>query len=265
MATVEEWLALTERLYAKGVDVFDGAHPLVTEEGTRDPKVVALTLLARTLSHVKAVVLLLEQSQIVEARTISRSAYENFFWLAALVKKGAAFVDAIELDDITSRKKRATGLLDWAKAQGQIEGYQANLEAFRDRLREEHGKTTSIVLLQVAVDGGVGDSIIVYRELSSDSAHPTAQSLSRHVTLNEGEDGPPFTLHAEPAADPAEASDTLELLCTAVLGAIVAANEALGGVDVGERLDALAAESRRLSDSNKADRDAQQETGATEG
>jgi hypothetical protein len=47
----------------------------------------------------------------------------------------------------------------------------------------------------------------------------------------------------------------LELLCTAVLGAIVATNQAVGGVEVGERLDALAAESRRLSDSNKADRD----------
>lgn len=259
MATVEEWLALTERLYAKGVDVFDGAHPPVTQEGTRDPKVVALALLARTLGNLRAVVLLLDQGQIVEARTISRSAYENFFWLAALVKKGAAFVDAIELDDITSRKKRATGLLEWARAQGQIEGYQANLEAFRDRLREDHGKTASIILLQAAVDGGVGDSIIVYRELSSDSAHPTAQSLSRHVTLNEGEEGPPFTVHAEPVTAADEAVDTLELLCTAVLGAVVAANEALGEVEGGERLDVLAAESRKLSDSNRADRDQRQE------
>ena len=81
MATVEEWLALTDRLYAKGVDVFDGAHPPVTDEGTRDPKVVALTLLARTLSHVKAVVLLLDQGLIVEARTISRSPRTT--WAAA--------------------------------------------------------------------------------------------------------------------------------------------------------------------------------------
>ncbi|RYE78146.1 MAG: hypothetical protein EOP19_21900 [Hyphomicrobiales bacterium] len=91
--------------------------------------------------------------------------------------------------------------------------------------------------------------------MSSDSAHPTAQSLSRHVTINEGEEDPPFTLHAEPVADPAEPSDTLELLCTAVLGAIVAANQAVGGVEAGERLDVLVAESRRLSGSNKADRD----------
>lgn len=255
MAKLEDWLGFADRLYAKGVDVFDGADAPLTEEGTRDPKVIALTLLARTLGNLKAVVMLLEGDQIVEARTISRSAYENLFWIAALVRKGAVFIDAMELDDITSRKKRATQLLEWAKARGQIEGFQANLEAFRDGLWEEHGKTESIVLLQAALDGGVGDSYIIFRELSTDAAHPSAASLSRHVTINEGEDGALFSLHAHPVASPAEAADTMELVCTAVLGVIVAANEALGGVAVGERLDDLADEARRLSGSNKADRD----------
>jgi hypothetical protein len=261
VASLENWLDICTRLYAKGVDVFDGAGVPVTEAGTRDPRVVALTLLARTLGHARAVVLLLDNQQGVEARTITRSAYEGLFWVAALVKKGAAFVDAIELDDITSRKKRATGLLDWAKEQGQITDEQPdldqpNLEAFRDRLRDEHGKTDSVILLQAAEAGGVGASFIVYRELSNDAAHPSAASLSRHVTLADDDDpGPPFTLHAEPVQDPAEAVDTLELLASALLGVIVAVNEAVGGVDRGERLDGLAANFRQLSASNKADRD----------
>jgi hypothetical protein len=260
VASLDDWMDLCQRLYAKGVDVFNGAAVPVTEAGTRDPRVVALTLLARSLSHARAVVLLIDNDQIVEARTITRSVHENMFWAAALVKKGAAFVDAIELDDITSRKRRATGLLHWAKAEGEIADYQANLEAFRDRLRDEHGKTDDIKLVQAAEAGGVSHGYIVYRELSSDAAHPSAASLSRHLTLAEDDaDAPAFTLQAEPPQDPTEAVDTLELLASALLGVIIAVNEAVGFVDVGERLDALAADFRQFSASNKADRERLQE------
>lgn len=64
MATVEEWLALGDRLYAKGVDVFNGSEVMESEAGTRDPKVVALTLLARTLGHFQAAVQLLGSKHV---------------------------------------------------------------------------------------------------------------------------------------------------------------------------------------------------------
>jgi hypothetical protein len=63
-------MAFCDRLYAKGVDIFNNASVPLTEEGARHPRVVALTLLARTLSHLKATVLLLAHGQVVEARTI---------------------------------------------------------------------------------------------------------------------------------------------------------------------------------------------------
>jgi len=256
LATIEDWLSFCDRLYAKGVDVFNGAEVPLTDDGPRESRVVALTLLARTLSNMKAAVLLIENGQVVEARIIGRAAYENMFYATALLRRGAALVDALELDDITSRRKRATGLLEWARLKGQIEDDQTNLEAFRDKLVDDHGKTSGIVILQAAVDGGVGESVIIYRELSSDAAHPTAASLSRHVSVAEdGADGPPFTLHATPLDEALEPADTLELLTTAVLGAIVAVNELLGGIAAGERLDDLAGEAARLSASNKADRE----------
>jgi hypothetical protein len=41
-------LAYADRLYAKGVDVFDHSTVMESEAGTNDPKVVGLTLLARS-------------------------------------------------------------------------------------------------------------------------------------------------------------------------------------------------------------------------
>ncbi len=53
MATVQEWLALGDRLYAKGVDVFNGSEVMESEAGTRDPKVVALTLLVARFGQIE--------------------------------------------------------------------------------------------------------------------------------------------------------------------------------------------------------------------
>jgi hypothetical protein len=44
MPSLECWQALAGRIYAKGVDVFDGCSITPSEDGPRDPKVIALTL-----------------------------------------------------------------------------------------------------------------------------------------------------------------------------------------------------------------------------
>ena len=61
VATVQEWLALGDRLYVKGVDVISGSEVNESSAGMRDPKVVvaALTLPARTLGQFQAAVQLL--------------------------------------------------------------------------------------------------------------------------------------------------------------------------------------------------------------
>lgn len=88
VANSDEWQALADRLYAKGVDVFDGVVLKVTPEGARDPKVVGLTLLARSLRAMRATDRLLQDGFIVEARTLTRTILENLFFCAALAKKG---------------------------------------------------------------------------------------------------------------------------------------------------------------------------------
>ena len=256
MASRQTWDLLAQRLYAKGMDMFVAASPPLTSSGARDPKVVALTLLARTLKAMQATDMLIEAGLIVEARTVTRSIHENLFYAAALTKTGEAFVQELENDDISIRRKRAKGLLEFFEKQdGGKTDRHAELEAYREHLWETHGKIAEISMAKAAQAGGVHDAFIAYRELSTDAAHPSAASLSRHVIAHDDPDGPPFTVVDEPALDPLEDVDTLELLCMAVLGVIVAVNETLGGVAAGERLDGLGEEFTRLSTSNKADRE----------
>lgn len=114
MPSVESWRTLAERIYAKGVDVFNGCSVTPSEDGPRDPKVVALTLLARTLSTFDAATMLIENGHVVAARTLARCAHENLFWAAALVKEGKAFVERMELHDAANRMKAAQNMLEWA-------------------------------------------------------------------------------------------------------------------------------------------------------
>lgn len=253
MASREAWDALSHRLYAKGVDVFDAADPPLTEAGARHPKVIAMALLARTLRAMQAADLLLKDDFTVEARTLTRTILENLFFSAALAKKGEAFVVELEFDDITARRKRAKGLLEFVEKQGGSADQYERLKAYRDHLWEEHGKTAEIGMLNAAVAGGVGDAYIAYREISTDAAHPSAESLSLHIIANESADAPSFTLSASPLLNPKEPVDTLELLCMGVLGVIVATTEILGGVAAGERLNDLADDYASLIASNKPD------------
>jgi hypothetical protein len=258
MTLTDRWLALGDRLYNKGKAIFDHSDVLESEAGTKDPKVVALTLLARTMGNFAGAVLLLKDHHVVEARTLARCCYENLFWIAALSKKGDEFIRSMELDDAASRMKRATGLLDWTKQQAQCFDFAESLGKFRDDMKERHGKPGGISQWDAADAGGVGPAYIIYRELSGDSAHPSATSLSRHVTWNgEGKDAS-FTVRAVPVQEPLDIPDTLELACNPLLGICVAANQILGGVDAGESLEDLFVAFRELSDANKTARDARE-------
>src|ERR1700687_4883953 len=58
----------------------------ITEKGFADPQFLALALLARTISNLKGAVILLDARRIVEARTITRSCFENLYWTVGLAE-----------------------------------------------------------------------------------------------------------------------------------------------------------------------------------
>jgi hypothetical protein len=256
MSGIEAWRALANRLIAKGDDIFDNSTVLQSEVGTRDPKVVALTLLARTVGNFEAALLLLDNGKVVEGRTLVRCCYENFFWAAALAKKGDEFVKQMELDDAASCKRRAKGLLEWAGQQDHELDFAKTLKAFVEDVEKKNPKAPLINQKTAAEHGTIKPAYIVYSELSNDAAHPSATSLSRHITLNGDGDDATFTVHAQSVPEEGEIDQTYEFGCSAMLGVCVAVNQVLGGTESGERLWTLEDTFRTLSNAGKAARDA---------
>jgi hypothetical protein len=56
--TKDPWFEFTDKLIKTAYAIFREAEVPITEKGASDPKVLAMALLARTLSHFKSVVAL---------------------------------------------------------------------------------------------------------------------------------------------------------------------------------------------------------------
>jgi hypothetical protein len=81
-----DWARFAEKIRQNGYVFLQAANPklVVTDKGAADPNIISATLLCRSLTHLKAVPILLEEGLVVEARTIVRNCFENAFWLAAI-------------------------------------------------------------------------------------------------------------------------------------------------------------------------------------
>ena len=255
MSGTEAWRALAERIIVKGKLIFDTSNVFESDKGAKDPKVFALAILARTIGNVESALILLDNERLVEARTLVRCGYENFFCSTALVKTGDEFIKSMELDDAANRKRHAKGLLEWADTQDQKPGFAEKLEKFAEDMAKTYPKTPALNHKKNAEDGTIKDAYIFYQVLSNDSAHPSARSLSRYITWDGDGDDAQFTLTAFPTVEPGEVEETLEFICSVVLGVCVAANEAVSGTETGERLWTLGDDYRALSDASKAARD----------
>jgi hypothetical protein len=65
ISVVAAWTALAERLGTTGIEIFRTAEVAITPKGFSDEKVLALTLLARSVSNLKGVLVLLRAQRIV--------------------------------------------------------------------------------------------------------------------------------------------------------------------------------------------------------
>jgi hypothetical protein len=84
MTKAQEWRSLAGKLLEAGAQLFDSTDIVRTLQGARDPKIVALSLLARTIGNFEGALVMLDQNRIVEARALIRCCWENLFWSAAL-------------------------------------------------------------------------------------------------------------------------------------------------------------------------------------
>ena len=203
--------------------------------------------MCRSVNNFGALRVLVENEFVVEARTMARCCYENLFWLAGLTAKGDEFVKQMIDGHALSTIKRGNELMEWAKKQEGKLDFEAPLAAFLEKINAQSSARSGVVHKNAADAGKIGEGYIIYRTLSTDSAHPSIVSLSRHVGQKTEGGVEYITIIGEPPLDIAEIDETLEFGCSSLLGACVATNKMVGGTASGQKLSALFDEFINLS------------------
>lgn len=249
----EAWLTFASKLYELGKKLYDDADFVESEFGAADPKVIALTLLCRTMSHVEGTVAMIERGLIVEARTLTRCCYENLIWMDGLAGKGIEFVRQIVGNEYAYKNLRGKVILEWAAKQEARPHFEEKLEAYMAEIREKHRNAKPISFKATAASGVLKDSYVVYTQLSSDAAHPSAESLSRYITRTRVSDTETtLNVNALPSPEEEELLQTLEFMCNALLAICVGTNQIIGGLPSGKQLPPMFEEFTALRSGNAA-------------
>ena len=89
-------LDFAQKLVDVGIGIIAASKVEVGQEWARNPKVIALTLLSRSLGNLKGAVSMVHQNLVVEARSLTRLACENLICLGGLAANGTTGRDFIE-------------------------------------------------------------------------------------------------------------------------------------------------------------------------
>jgi Family of unknown function (DUF5677) len=229
-----KWFAHGDELLQHASALYSEGDLMETKYGASDPKVIAMTLLCRTVGNFRGALAMIDQKLIVEARTLTRSCVENLIFIDKLAKDGAKFVKEIEANEYKSKEMRGQVLAQWAAGQQTEPPFVKELHGY---LKSIKGKPKEMINVKATAQAGVlKDSYIIYSQLSSDAAHPSADSLSRYTQRNS--DGS-LTIVADGITDDAEALQTLEFACSMLLGVCVGANQIIGGLPSGSKLEGM--------------------------
>jgi hypothetical protein len=191
-----------------------------TQLGGDDPKIIAQLLLIRTLSNFRGTVILLRTDRIVEARTIARCCFENWFTLAALSKDGQRLISEMHEDRKASQKARAECLMQQTREMAE-RGWEPKLRASIASLGKGQTKGKLLDPKQLAARGQLSQSYVYYADLTADAAHATLEALSRYQDHAQEGSETTWTVELNPPVDPAERRMTLMMVCEALLGVCV--------------------------------------------
>jgi hypothetical protein len=242
----ERWAQLANDIGQMGLDILGSAPVTVTEKRLADPKVLAIMLMSRSLSHFRGVFSLIDADLIVEARVLVRCCFENAFWIAQLHAEGDKFVRKMLRDEMRSRKVR--GELALSKGAALADEAKARLRAQLREINKGFPDAESLNPKAVAMNGLLSDGYMLYSQLSADAAHPTVTSLNRHVAHENGEP----VIEVEPTPTEDEIVMTLDWACNAMLGVCVGVNQILGNTPAGQGLRELGDRYHALTTSRKA-------------
>lgn len=236
-------IAHAEKLLSAAIDVVAVAEVRLDQTWARNPKVVALAILCRSISNFRASVRLVQQEQVMEARALVRLLYENLLWLAALRERGAFVQDMLE-DEAFNRKALAEMTLKLTAKHGAdtTNASALKLRGIIKELDRQFPKRQKLQADKTAAVGVVETSYIEYGRLSLEAVHCSITALGRHVSREHTDERIELILSVVPLTLPREALFTVLHGCRALMGAAVAANEIVGFTTATPALAALLTE-----------------------
>ena len=189
---VASWIAKHRAEHAKWFNLADRLNRIcqrvmlaaVVPDGDNRALLVLL-FFARALSSFQGAVLMIERGMSVEALTLSRSCLESSFYLGA-VAHSPDFIERLISSDTAHKRKVATWLTNPAAAVAELSADQLEkLRGFLVNLKAAPAKAAPVTIKSAADTAGLSDIYeTVYRDLSDRAAHPSLNSLLRHISLD---------------------------------------------------------------------------------
>jgi DNA-binding XRE family transcriptional regulator len=241
-------LDFAERLLHTAVGIAGAAQVDLTAQWARDPKVVSLAILGRSLSNFDAAMSLIEQGRVLEARVLARCLIENLLCLGNLRERGAEFVQDLVEDERHNRKVLGERALRIGSKYGAdpSDADGLKLRGFMNALAKQSPKAKKLNVGKIAAESVIEPMIVDYGRLSLDAVHCSVTALGRHLEGEEA-DGKRvgLTMTVTPNLPPGELLSTILNLCRTLMGVAIAANEMMGFTKAGQRLNGLADEFER--------------------
>ena len=236
--------AKEEAAFAFGQELLDlaiklagaAALPPITSDSPRDPKIVGLTLLCRSITNFRGALVLARSDHAVESRALVRLIFENFFFVAALCERGTEFVKAMRSDEAANRKALGEqGLKRLTEDAKNGEHGQIIRTQIRGLLAEFPKPKKFGSVSSVAAETVAGTAYLSYAVLSMDG-HPSITSLRRHLQWDLEGDTRFLTLNVVPRFSEKERLATVDEACAALLGVCVGVNQLLNGTSQSDTL-----------------------------
>jgi hypothetical protein len=249
MSEEQETLEFADKLYASAMNVVGAATGPIDNKWNRDPKIIGLTILCRTLSTFKAALILVRANQVMEARMLARPLYENCLWIAALRERQSKFVEEMVEDDALNRKSLGQITMKLTAQHGgdtNNDGAKLLRQIIRD-LADTYKDPKKLHAPEVAAMGVVGLYYVDYTRLSLDALHCSVTALARHIRSERvSEHQTVVDISVEPQLHDNESAKTVRHLCRAVMAVAITANELLGNTIAGGQLTTAVEEFDRM-------------------
>jgi hypothetical protein len=245
----------SEKLMSAAIDVVGAAKVELNQNWARDPKIVGLAILCRSISNFRAAMLLIQQGHVMEARALGRCLYENLLWIGALRERRLGFVQDMLKDEAFNRQSLAELTLRLSKKHGGdvSSAGSLTLRSIIKDIEKTFPKMKKLNASKTAAEGAVELAYVEYTRLSLDGVHCSVTALGRHLSRERLADRTELVVSVEAKRSDAEILAAILHSCRALMGVAIGANEILGFTTASSQLGAVVTEFERNGWAARAD------------